>query len=230
MIPSTTTVTDVYVAGTILQWLPRDYSGIIIGTGGDNQHYEFPKSLIVGVRGYRTLGNITPAAKQGVVGDPGLILNNVFPQHIVKKYRIGIVPHFVDREHKVIKVWKNRFGDQCLVIDVLRSPPKVITDIKACDYILSSSLHGLIVADAFDIQNARFVMRDTMPGEFYDYKFQDYYSSLDSSDHPLEADGSETLDQLVALTRLHKQPVQKLQKKLDLAFKSLSKSLSERDF
>lgn len=220
---------QVVLAGTILQWLPKNYRGVILGTGGDDQPYHFPNAFIIGVRGYRTLDNIANHTERGVVGDPGLILDRVFPAQVSKKFRIGIVPHFVDKDHEIIKLWASRFGDHCTVIDVLRSPPKVISDIKSCQYILSSSLHGLIVADAFNIPNARFVIRETMPNDFYDYKFHDYYSSLESFDQVLEADGSESLDELVALTRLHTRAVKKLQQSLDLAFKALPATLASKN-
>lgn len=219
---------DVVLAGSILQWVPADYKGIILGTGGDKKNYDFPNAHIVGVRGELSLSRLKQQSDAGVVGDPGLIMDRVFPERVEKKHRLGIVPHFVDKGHAVIHRWTGRFGKDCLVIDVLRNPRDVINDIKRCDYIVSSSLHGLIVADAFDIPNARFVIRDTMPTEFYDYKFKDYYSSLSSVDKPLEADGGETLDDLISVTRLHTMEVRVLQERLDRALSSLSDLIKQR--
>ena len=219
---------DVVLAGSILQWVPPDYKGVILGTGGDAKDYDFPNAHIVGVRGELSLARLKQKSDVGVVGDPGLIMNRVFPEQVTKTHKIGIVPHFVDNDHAVIRRWAGRFAKDCLVIDVLRSPREVIKDIKGCDYIISSSLHGLIIADAFDIPNARFVIRDTMPTDFYDYKFKDYYSSLASVDMPLEANGSETLDDLIKMTRLHTEKVRVLQQHLDQALSSLSDLIKQR--
>ena len=212
---------DIVLAGSIMQWIPNNYRGIIMGTGGDDVSYDFPLAKIIGVRGYKTLKNIINLTDRGVVGDPGLIMNKVFPEVILKKYQIGIVPHFVDKHHSIINAWATRYGEQCLVIDVLRSPSKVIKNIKSCQAIVSSSLHGLIIADAFDIPNHRFVIRDTMPTNFFDYKFDDYYSSLNVNEKPLEVTGDETLQELLASTRLYSAEVRKIQQKLDLALKDL---------
>lgn len=219
---------DVVLAGSILQWIPTDYKGIILGTGGDAKDYDFPNAHIVGVRGALNLSRLKQESDVGVVGDPGLIMNKVFPEIIKKTHKLGIVPHFVDKDHEVISQWSGRFGKDCLVIDVLRSPREVINNIKRCDYIVSSSLHGLIIADAFDIPNSRFVIRDTMPTDFYDYKFKDYYTSLSSVDMPLEANGSETLGHLINMTRLHTKEVRILQERLDEALLSLSDLIKRR--
>lgn len=219
---------DVVLAGSILQWVPSDYKGIILGTGGGEQNYDFPNAYIVGVRGELSLSRLKQESVIGVVGDPGLIMNKVFPDKVDKTNQLGVIPHFVDKDHVILRQWAARFGKDSLLIDVLRNPRDVIHDIKSCEYIVSSSLHGLIIADAFDIPNARFVIRETMPTEFYDYKFKDYYSSLLSEDMPLEAEGSETLDDLINMTRLHSQEVRVLQDRLDRALSSLSGLIKQR--
>lgn len=219
---------DIILVGSILQWVPPDYKGIILGAGGDDKIYDFPNAHIVGVRGELSHSRLKQQSDVGVVGDPGLIMNRVFPEPVERTHLIGVVPHFVDKDHAVIQKWADRFEKDCLVIEVLRSPREVINDIKRCDYIISSSLHGLIIADAFDIPNARFVIRDTMPTDFYDYKFKDYYSSLASVDMPLEANGSETLDDLIKMTRLHTEKVRVLQQHLDQALSSLSDLIKQR--
>jgi pyruvyltransferase len=215
---------DIVLQGTLLQWLPNTYDGFIVGTGGDNVRYEFPNAKIIGVRGYKTLNNIANNVEFGVIGDPGLILNKVFPKKVKKKYPLGIVPHFVDYNHKIIYEWIKRFGDHCIVINVKEKPHKVIENIKSCERVLSSSLHGLIVCDAFGIPNRRFVIRETMPTEFYDYKFEDYYSSISSVDDPVVVDGKEDIDYLIKSTHLNNNDaVVALQQKLHNIFSNLSK-------
>lgn len=193
---------NIVLAGSILQWTPSDYRGIIVGTGGDNQDYSFPNAEILAVRGKLTLQNIKSPSKNIKIGDPGLLMPYVYPGIIQKKYKLGIVPHFVDKDEVFLKRWKEVFGSQVLFIDVLRSPKEVIEEIKQCKYIISSSLHGLIIADAFHIPNARVVCRNTMPTSFYDYKFDDYYSSINCESNYIEVTGEETIDELIKQTTI----------------------------
>jgi hypothetical protein len=62
------------------------------------------------------------------------------------------------------------------VVDVRRGPSAVIKEIAACEHILSTSLHGLIAADSFDIP-AAWARRepDLWGGRF---KFLDYESAV----------------------------------------------------
>lgn len=193
---------NIVLAGSILQWTPSDYRGIIVGTGGDNQNYSFPNAEILAVRGKLTLQNIQPPNKNIKIGDPGLLMPYVYPEIIQKKYNLGIISHFVDKDETFIKRWKEAFGTHVLFIDVLRAPKKVIEEIKQCEHIISSSLHGLIIADAFHIPNARIVCRNTMPTSFYDYKFDDYYSSINCESNYIEVIGEETIDELIKQTTI----------------------------
>lgn len=188
---------DIILAGSILQWIPKDFNGYIIGTGGDNFKYEFPNAKILAVRGKLTLSNISGCTENIKLGDPGLLMSYVFPEKSEVKYKLGVIPHFVDKDSDIILNWRKRFGPDVLFIDVLRSPKQVIAEIKQCASIVSSSLHGLIIADAFHIPNMRFVNRQTMPTSFYDYKFDDYYSSLNCKSVFIEVDGRETAIDLI---------------------------------
>ena len=52
----------------------------------------------------------------------------------------------------------------------------VCRDISGCERILSSSLHGLIIADSFSIPNRRIGFYNNLKGG--DFKFEDYASAL----------------------------------------------------
>jgi pyruvyltransferase len=212
---------DIILAGTILQWIQKDYKGIILGSGADNVKLTFPKAKILAVRGKLTKSNIQNYNGDLILGDPGLIMNFVLPNHIKKRNEIGIIPHFVDQNCDIVHLWEEKFGDRCKIINVLHPVKKVINEIKACNYILSSSLHGLVIADAFSIPNARFVNRKTMPTRFYDYKFHDYYSSIDSELVTIEANGSESYEYLISQMNLHSEKVKEVQMQLNNLFREL---------
>lgn len=196
---------DIIMAGTILQWLDKDYEGIIIGTGGDQDICCFKKARIIGVRGELTRNQILPPSiynkNSCLLGDCGLLARLVYPEKINKSHKLGIIPHFMDLKNEVIKELLVNYKNEIILISPLDSPRKVVRRIKECEYIISSSLHGLIIADAFNIPNRRWVDRKTMPNvDFYDRKFIDYYSSLDIEESPIELKGKEDLKGLIELT------------------------------
>jgi hypothetical protein len=62
---------------------------------------------------------------------------------------------------------------------------EVFRAIHSCDFILSSSMHGLIVADAFSVPNRRVRLS---AGIISDFKFVDYYSAFSLAEpEPLQA-------------------------------------------
>lgn len=42
---------DIVLAGSILQWINPNYTGLIVGTGGDDVQFTFPKAKVLAVRG-----------------------------------------------------------------------------------------------------------------------------------------------------------------------------------
>ncbi|MFI3267759.1 MAG: polysaccharide pyruvyl transferase family protein [Rikenellaceae bacterium] len=185
---------DLIIVGSILQWIPPSFHGYIVGAGGDDIKYSFPNAKVLAVRGKLTKSNFDNNS-QIILGDPGILMPLVFSEKVDVKYEIGIIPHFVDEDSVKMREIKSRFvGENVLFINVLRNPKIVISEIKQCKCIVSSSLHGLIIADAFGIPNKRIVDRETMPTAFYDYKFHDYYSSIDYTEQPIELSGDETIE------------------------------------
>lgn len=63
------------------------------------------------------------------------------------------------------------------LLNVSDPPEKFFNDLFNCGYIASSSLHGLIFADSFQIPNMWFKIYDKLAGG--DFKFNDYYSTTD---------------------------------------------------
>ena len=109
-----------------------------------------------------------------VFGDPGLLADQLInPAQISKRYEIGIVPHYKDRDLPIITQLKSDHKG-VKIIDVFQDPKEVITQIAQCHSILSSSLHGLITADSLKIPNIRIEISSSIRGG--DWKFNDYYS------------------------------------------------------
>lgn len=113
-----------------------------------------------------------------VYGDPALLIPELFPEWAtaatMKKRRVGVVPNFHDlssmREHPGL-------------ISPLRSPREVITDILQSETIIASSLHGVILAEAFGIPAVALASRVEPP-----FKYHDYYQGTGRVGVPLVED------------------------------------------
>jgi pyruvyltransferase len=106
-----------------------------------------------------------------IYGDPALLMPLVYkPRSAGPQRALGIAPHYVDYARV-----RQRFPDT-YVIDVRERPTKVIEQLAACEHVVSSSLHGVIIAEVFGVKArwARF-SNDLIGGDF---KFQDYYRSV----------------------------------------------------
>jgi len=113
--------------------------------------------------------------KKVPLGDPGLLANLIYEPTRTLNNKIGIVAHFFDRDAPIIK--KINEDPRFVVINPLDLPEKVVKKITGCKMILSSSLHGLIIADSFGIPNYHIQLSDRVTGG--EYKFRDYYSGID---------------------------------------------------
>lgn len=108
-------------------------------------------------------------------GDPALLLALFSNGDRAIKYKLGIIPHYVDFK-LANDIYQNESGVN--VIDLCTNNPQdVIDSILECKYILSSSLHGVIAAHALNIPVLWTKISDNLYGD--DVKFDDYYESLD---------------------------------------------------
>lgn len=118
-----------------------------------------------------------------VFGDPAWLLAKFYRSTAKQKFKLGIVPHFKDRHSEVIR--EMRRLDGVLIIDPVCSRFSVTThskymrflnQIQSCEYVASSSLHGLIMADAYGIP-ARWCITSPTAWES-EFKFLDYFASI----------------------------------------------------
>ena len=108
-------------------------------------------------------------------GDPGLLANLLFKEPVPKVHRLGVVPHFRERDDPRFPELA-RLSDDSVVIDLTGDPLSAIREIASCELVVSSSLHGLIVSDSFGIPNLHVQVSDRVNGD--GFKFADYYSAF----------------------------------------------------
>jgi len=114
--------------------------------------------------------------KKTAYGDPALLLPNFLPEKKIKKFKYCLIPHVSERNEKAVQDIKNNLPNS-VVADLGDPDFKKTTDlITSSDYVLSSSLHGLIVADAYQVPRARITISNKIVGG--NFKFFDYFSSV----------------------------------------------------
>jgi hypothetical protein len=145
-------------------------SGII-----NSNDYIYPADFLA-VRGEYTRNRILELGYKvpTVMGDPALLLPLVYNPLVHKKYKLGIIPHYV--HYKSILTMIN--NDSVKVINLFDDIETIIDNIKSCEVTISSSLHGIIVSHAYEIPCLWYDYKDIMLiGD--NIKFRDYFSSVD---------------------------------------------------
>lgn len=122
-------------------------------------------SEIVKKNGFNVTSNI--------YGDPAILLPLIYkPKSTKIKGRIGIIPHYTDYDFCKKCLSDNNFF---LINLGTNDVENVIEQIHSCEFIYSSSLHGLIVSHAYGIPAIWFKIKEYSGGDF---KFKDYFSSV----------------------------------------------------
>ena len=109
-----------------------------------------------------------------IYGDPALLYPKFYNPKMEKKYKYGIIPHYVDQNNPW--VYKQKERDDVLVINILDPINKVVDDVKKCETILSSTLHGIICADSYNIPAYWIELSNKVIGN--GFKFKDYFLSV----------------------------------------------------
>ena len=190
-------LTNYLCIGTLLDAVNYSNAQTIVwgsGVSGQERSFVHPKKIL-SVRGPKTKEFCDRYGVQcsEVYGDPALLLPFVYQpcrgvqcsiaassvQEVQKaSYRLGIIPHVVDLHHSVIEEIRGEYADEILIIDLANYEKwtDVIDQICSCERILSSSLHGLIVSDAYQVPSCWVELTGNISGGYF--KFYDYASSV----------------------------------------------------
>ena len=159
---------------------------------------------VYAVRGklsYQVLRDRGIALRDIPLGDPGFLVTKAFPQRLRsdKKYRLGIAAHYVDRSHP----WVRTLVADADVVDlnVHADPQEFLTNVAACEAVASSSLHGLIFAEALGVPNVWVKLSDCVLGE--GFKFHDWYSLAHAPQREPELPDDLTAADCVCKATLH---------------------------
>lgn len=168
--------------GSILEMLPRSFSGYVWGSGQMMDHAMVPfagSPTFLAVRGRLTRGHLG-LDESVALGDPGLLVDNK-EFHVQARSRRGVavVPHY----HHIGSHWHKRLlsegrnNNLTHWVDVRKSPSYVIRRIAQSEAVVTTSLHGLIVADAVQVPAVWGTPAPDIGGG--DFKFRDYESAFE---------------------------------------------------
>jgi len=179
--------TCLFSVGSVLKHVR--WNDHIWGTGSHGDDKNCEQSIMGNVTVYATRGphtasyllrncNIKTLLSQSLssqygfetMGDPGFLIPFIFPEY---KYDSAatpkdycVIPHYYDKPSRRNIPKENK-------LNVQQSWQSMVENMLQCNYIVSSSLHGIILADAFGIPSAR-----VWHARVGDFKFQDYYATF----------------------------------------------------
>lgn len=127
--------------------------------------------LVTAVRGPRTAARLRKLGIDcpEVYGDPGCLLPRLFPRPsgVVPRYALGVIPHYRDQDLFTVR------DPGIRMIDITTGPTAFVQALWNCERVVSSSLHGIIFAEAYGIPAHWLEMSDRVVGG--GFKFADYY-------------------------------------------------------
>lgn len=161
----------IIMAGSILQDANSD--SVVLGAG-----YGAIDQKVTGTPDIRIVrGPITGELlkRQGfehnwLYGDPGVIMPLLYAPKIQPIYDVGILPHYIDYPD---------FEPVSNVIDITLGVEPVIDRILQCRSLVTSSLHGLIVGQAYGIPTTLECFSDRIASKI---KYDDYLRSIPRTD------------------------------------------------
>lgn len=176
---------DLFAIGSMLQVVkrtqkePRKHGAklCVWGTGLLNPFFghDFLDNVEVAlVRGPITAALLKREMTQ--FGDPGLLVSDVLPFRGERQDRIGIVPHLSLMEDADVLAFAAS-DPAYLLIDPRADAADVCLQIASCAHVFASSLHGLIMADAYGVPNTWI----TPTGQSW-LKYLDYAASVGRRD------------------------------------------------
>ena len=139
---------------------------IVCGIGSNKPNFTLEANdtmRFISVRGPLTRFQIKGADVPKSYGDPALLLPLIYYPKIEKKKKTGVIPHYIDK----------KYFPKDQIIDIEQDYTTFIDQILECDEVISSSLHGIIIAESYGIKTKWVMYGDKIEGG--EFKYQDYF-------------------------------------------------------
>lgn len=165
-----------FTCGSIIEKVTKADACIVWGSGRYIWHGRFARPLLAtAVRGPLTLESFYRAnyPAPDVLGDPGLCVPMFFQPRIEKSHRIGFIPHLSE-----LAYWSaQKLGKDVSLISPSGTVEGVVSSILSAERIVSSSLHGVVLAHAYGVP-ATWVYPTTRRLVGGGLKFADYFGAV----------------------------------------------------
>lgn len=167
------------------------------GTGFLTTNQTFGGGVTHAIRGKLTDKKLRKDGFTGcsVYGDPALLLPLIFTAQVEKTNEVGIIPHYLD-----LLYFQTKYSNRYKIIDLtINNVEKTISEICSCKKILSTSLHGIIVAQAYNIP-ALWIKKGNIGTD--GFKFKDYFSSVEIKEYNGFTDIDKILESIDSVNEL----------------------------
>jgi len=156
------------VIGSVLAHaLPGD---VVWGAGIMNRARKPLKDvMILATRGKLAKQYIKGVELPNVYGDPGLLMPLIYRPSVEKKHKLGVIPHWTDLFAKTYP--------EGHLIPVTLDWQEFIDEVLSCERIVSSSLHGIVLAEAYGIPTEWAQFGAEIKRQYA--KFEDYLTGTD---------------------------------------------------
>lgn len=153
---------ELFGIGSIAELIPQDFTGVVIGTGCMfAEPVYFPDARVLALRGVLTAS--AAGIRPPLLADLGLLAPELLRRrYVARRTPLGTVRCGGDYRPPMGVLLDPTDGD----------PERLVETAARCQRIVSSSLHGVVLADALGIEN----MWDPHP-ESPPLKFRDYASA-----------------------------------------------------
>lgn len=165
---------ELICVGSVLQKAPRRFTGIVLGTGFmyERNVANLREARVLAVRGPHTARRVKGVVPEHL-GDPGILADLLVDGRPEVEHEVAVIPHRIDQ--------KLRAGGH--LVDLGWPVEKVIEETARCERVITSSLHGLILADALELPR-RWQPHPQVHGA--GFKFRDYALALGQHIRPGE--------------------------------------------
>lgn len=168
---------QLFTIGSIIHYF-TDSDAVIWGSGiwkpeiaMQLQQRHYIKLDIRAVRGPITRNLLLKCGYQcpEIYGDPAILMPLIYKPQVTKHRKFGLIIH-INRTSESVK---EKYEDELISV-VTRDYKTFINEICGCEKVISSSLHGIILAESYGIP-AIMIQNDVedQPMKFFDY----YYST-----------------------------------------------------
>jgi len=147
---------------------------IVWGSGFMNWNESFRGGKVLAVRGKLTNDKLIAMGfrRCNAFGDPALLLPLIVSPTENKVRDVVIIPHWTE-----VESFKKKYGEHYKVLDIRTADiENFISELTSCRYVLSTSLHGIILSHAYGIP-ALWIKKGYIDTD--GFKFHDYFSSVD---------------------------------------------------